>query len=123
MLLFILKIKIERPVSLNKNQSQALKNRNQPNMGSTLSHMQRMPEFTNLQNPHDEVVTHERERSRRDTMKDVLKCLSQETPNGIDYIMTAYTQWLLTAKKTNQKGRPMNRWDLMTAFVETQLIL
>jgi hypothetical protein len=37
--------------------------------------------------------------------------------------MTAYEQWLLTAKKTNMFGHPMNRWDLMTAFVETQLIV
>jgi hypothetical protein len=57
------------------------------------------------------------------TMEAVLESLGQDAPNGVEDLMTAYTQWLLTAKKTNQKDRPMNRWDLMTTFVETQLIL
>lgn len=57
------------------------------------------------------------------TMEAVLESLGQDAPNGVEYLMTAYTQWLLTATKTNQNGRPMNRWDLMTSFVKTQLIL
>jgi hypothetical protein len=93
-------------------------------MGSAASHTYSVPEFTDLQCPHNEVIINaEREHSRRETMKAVLRCLSQEAPNGIDYIMSAYTQWLLTVNKTNKNGRPMNRWDLMTSFVETTLIL
>jgi hypothetical protein len=93
-------------------------------MGSAASHTYRVPEFTDLQHPHNEVIIHaERKRSRRNTMEAVLKYHRQEVTDGVDYLMTAYEQWLLTAKKTNMFGHPMNRWDLMTAFVETQLIV
>jgi hypothetical protein len=93
-------------------------------MGSAASHVYRVPEFTDLQRSHDEIIIHaDHERSRCETMKAVLRCHSQETPNDLHYLMAAYTQWLLTAKKITNDGRPMNRWTLMTAFVETQLIL
>ena len=59
---------------------------------------------------------------RRDTMEAVLKSLDKPV-GGLDAIMPAYAEWLLTAKKTHENGRPMNRWALMTAFVETHLML
>jgi hypothetical protein len=91
-------------------------------MGSAASH--RAPEFTNLQHPHNEaIINAERKRSRRNTMEAVLKYHRQEVTDGVGYLMAAYEQWLLTAKKTTIFGHPMNRWDLMTAFVETQLIV
>ena len=37
-------------------------------------------------------------------------------------IMPTYATWLLTANKMHANGRPMNRWALMTMFVETQLM-
>lgn len=54
------------------------------------------------------------------TMEAVLESLGRAVPNGVDYLMAAYTQWLLTAKKVNMFGSRMNRWELMTAFVEEQ---
>ena len=57
---------------------------------------------------------------RRDTMEAVLKSLDKPV-GGLDAIMPAYAEWLLTAKKTHENGRPMNRWALMTAFVETHI--
>ena len=86
-------------------------------MGSAAS---LVPEFTDIQRPHDEFITHERERSRRNTMKAVLASLGNKTQNDVDYIMSAYTQWLLMTKNTNEEGRSMNRWELMTAFVKVQ---
>jgi hypothetical protein len=59
---------------------------------------------------------------RRDTMEAVLKSLDKPV-GGLDAIMPAYAEWLLTAKKTHENGRPMNRWALMTAFVETHLMV
>ena len=57
---------------------------------------------------------------RRDTMTAVLKALGQ--PKEATELMPAYAEWLLTAKKTHENGRPMNRWALMTAFVETHIV-
>ena len=94
-------------------------------MGSAPSYAHVAPEFTDLQHLHDEPIraNPKREHSRRKTMKAVLASLGKEASNGVDYIMSDYTQWLLTVNKTNKNGRPMNRWDLMTSFVETQLII
>lgn len=94
-------------------------------MGSAPSYAHVAPEFTDLQHLHEEPIraNPKRKQNRRTTMIAVLASLGKEAPNGIDYIMSAYTQWLLTINKTNKNGRPMNRWDLMTSFVETQLIL
>ena len=89
-------------------------------MASTTS--RRAPEFTNLQHPYSElIINEERERRRRNTMEAVLKYHRQEVTDGVGYLMAAYEQWLVTAKKTNIFGHPMNRWDLMTSFVETQM--
>jgi hypothetical protein len=51
---------------------------------------------------------------RRDTMEAVLKSLSIPVVK-LDEHMPAYAEWLLTAKKANEKG-PMSRWELMEAF-------
>lgn len=59
---------------------------------------------------------------RRDTMEAVLKSLEKPVEN-LDELMPIYAEWLLTAKKTHENGRPMNRWALMTAFVETYLMV
>lgn len=59
---------------------------------------------------------------RRDTMAAVLKSLDKPV-GGLDAIMPIYAEWLLTAKKTHENGRPMNRWALMTTFVETHIML
>jgi len=88
-------------------------------MGSAASHTYRAPEFTDIQRVHDEFITHERERSRHNTMKAVLASLGKKTPNDVDY-MSAYTQWLLMTKNANKDGRSMNRWELMKAFVKAQ---
>ena len=55
------------------------------------------------------------------TMKAVLESLGHDVPNGACHLIAAYEQWLPTANKMNMFGRPADRWDLMTAFVETQL--
>jgi len=57
---------------------------------------------------------------RRDTMIAVLKSKGMKEPKDVDLLMPPYAQWLLTAKKTNEKG-PMNRWELMTNFVVEQI--
>jgi hypothetical protein len=51
---------------------------------------------------------------RSDTMEAVLKSLSIPVVK-LDEHMPAYAEWLLTAKKTNEKG-PMSRWELMEVF-------
>ena len=56
---------------------------------------------------------------RRDTMEAVLKALGQ--PKEATELMPAYAEWLLTANKMHENGRPKNRWALMTAFVHTRL--
>jgi hypothetical protein len=58
---------------------------------------------------------------RRDTMAAVLVSLGQPKEQATE-IMPTYAAWLLTANKTHANGRPMNRWALMKAFVETQLL-
>jgi hypothetical protein len=58
---------------------------------------------------------------RCDTMEAVLKVLGQPVKQAKE-IMSTYATWLLTANKTHANGRPMNRWALMTTFVETQLL-
>jgi hypothetical protein len=88
-------------------------------MGSAASHTYRAPEFTDIQRVHDEFITHERERSRLNTMKAVMASLGRKMPNDVDY-MSAYTQWLLMTKNANKDGRSMNRWELMKAFVKAQ---
>ncbi len=92
------------------------------NMGSATSHVCHAPKFTDIQHSYNELIheSPERERSRRETMKAVLKYLGQDETNGVEYLMIAYTQWLLTAKKTTIYGHRMNRWELMTSFVEEQ---
>ena len=57
---------------------------------------------------------------RRDTMTAVLKALGQPTEQ-VTELMPTYAEWLLTANKMHE-NRPMNRWALMTAFVETRLV-
>lgn len=57
---------------------------------------------------------------RRDTMTAVLKALGMPTEQ-VTELMPTYAAWLLTANKTHE-NRPMNRWALMTAFVETRLV-
>jgi len=42
-------------------------------------------------------------------------------PKDVELLMPPYAEWLLTAKKTNEKG-PMNRWALMTDFVVEQIL-
>jgi hypothetical protein len=64
------------------------------------------PEFWTYYPNHD---------GRRDTMEAVLKSLSMPVVK-LDQHMPAYAEWLLTAKKTNEKGS-MDRWELMEAFV------
>jgi hypothetical protein len=61
---------------------------------------------------------------RRDTMTAVLKCLDMPAMamEQMNELMCTYAEWLLTANKTHENGRPMNRWALMTAFVETRLM-
>ena len=56
---------------------------------------------------------------RRDTMEAVLVSLGQ--PKEATELMPAYAAWLLTANKMRE-NRPMNRWALMTAFVESRLV-
>jgi hypothetical protein len=56
---------------------------------------------------------------RCDTMTAVLKSKGTMEPKDVELLMPAYAEWLLTAKKTNEKG-PMNRWELMTNFVVEQ---
>jgi hypothetical protein len=51
---------------------------------------------------------------RRDTMTAVLGWVDH--PDHVTDLMPVYAEWLLTAKKTHENGRPMNRWALMTAF-------
>ena len=58
---------------------------------------------------------------RRDTMEAVLKSLDKPV-GGLDAIMPAYAEWLLTANKMHENGRPKNRWALMTAFVEAHIV-
>ena len=58
---------------------------------------------------------------RRDTMAAVLASLGQPKEQATE-IMPTYAAWLLTANKMHANGRPMNRWALMTAFIETQLM-
>ena len=58
---------------------------------------------------------------RLDTMINVLVALGQPKEQATE-IMPTYAAWLLTANKMHANGRPMNRWALMTMFVETQLL-
>ena len=58
---------------------------------------------------------------RLDTMINVLVALGQPKEQATE-IMPTYAAWLLTANKMHANGRPMNRWALMTMFVETQLM-
>ena len=51
---------------------------------------------------------------RRDTMTAVLQSLELCTEH-VSWLMPIYATWLLTAKKTDEKG-PMSRWALMEAF-------
>ena len=51
---------------------------------------------------------------RRDTMMAVLGWVDH--PDHVTDLMPVYAEWLLTAKKTHENGRPKNRWALMTAF-------
>jgi hypothetical protein len=95
-------------------------------MGSSPSYARVAPEFTDIQriNMCDRTgYSEEREQRRRKTMKAVLESLGKEAPNGVDYLMAAYTQWLLMTKSTNEESRLMNRWELMTAFVKAQPFL
>ena len=64
------------------------------------------PEFWTYYPNHD---------GRRDTMLAVLQSKGLSTDHLTEH-MPAYAEWLLTAKKTTEKG-PMNPWELMTAFV------
>ena len=57
---------------------------------------------------------------RRETMEAVLKSRSKPV-GGLDAIMTEYTKWLITFEEMNKNGPMMNRWKLMTAFVETHI--
>jgi len=54
---------------------------------------------------------------RRDTMLAVLKLRGLCTEH-VTEVMPVYAKWLLTAKKTHADGRPMNRWALMTAWLD-----
>jgi hypothetical protein len=54
-------------------------------------------------------------------MAAVLASLGQPKEQATE-IMPTYAAWLLTANKMHANGRPMNRWALMTAFIETQLM-
>ena len=54
---------------------------------------------------------------RRDTMLAVLKSKGLCTEH-VTEVMPVYAKWLLTAKKTHADGRPMNRWALMTAWLD-----
>jgi hypothetical protein len=56
--------------------------------------------------------------SRRKTLIAVLK--SRET-DDVDCLLSAYEEWLLTAKKTTFLGHPMNRWEMMSDFVAHQV--
>jgi len=58
---------------------------------------------------------------RRDTMTKVLVAHGMPKEQATE-IMPTYATWLLTANKMHVNGRPMNRWALMTAFVETHLV-
>lgn len=58
---------------------------------------------------------------RRDTMDAVLKSLNKPV-GGLDAIMPAYAEWLLTANKMHENGRPKNRWALMTSFAEAHIV-
>jgi len=63
-----------------------------------------------IANPNDD--------GRRDTMMAVLTAAGRNWPTDhVNDMMPAYARWLLTANKTNEAGRPMNRWALMTAFL------
>jgi len=65
-----------------------------------------------IANPNDD--------GRRDTMMAVLTAAGRNWPTDhVNDMMPAYARWLLTANKTNEAGRPMNRWALMTAFLES----
>ena len=63
------------------------------------------PEFWTYYPNHD---------GRLDTMTAVLGWVDH--PDHVTDLMPVYAEWLLTAKKTHENGRPMNRWALMTAF-------
>ena len=54
---------------------------------------------------------------RHDTMLAVLKSRGVHTENVTD-VMPVYAEWLLTAKKTNENGIPLNRWVLMNAWLD-----
>jgi hypothetical protein len=54
---------------------------------------------------------------RCDTLTAVLKSKDICTDHVTD-LMPVYAKWLLTAKKTHENGRPMNRWALMEAFAD-----
>ena len=94
-------------------------------MGSAPSYARVAPEFTDLQHLHDEPIRADpkREQHRRTTMIAVLASLGKEAPNGVDYIMASYTQWLHMTKLTNKESKAMNRWELMTVFVKAQPFL
>jgi hypothetical protein len=66
------------------------------------------PEFWTYYPNHD---------GRRDTMLAVLKSKGLCTEH-VTEVMPIYAKWLLTAKKTHADGRPMNRWALMTAWLD-----
>ena len=54
---------------------------------------------------------------RHDTMLAVLKSRGVHTEN-VKEVMPVYAEWLLTAKKTNENGIPINRWVLMNAWLD-----
>ena len=54
---------------------------------------------------------------RCDTMLAVLKSRGLCTEH-VKEVMPVYAEWLLTAKKTHENGRPMNRWALMNAWLD-----
>ena len=54
---------------------------------------------------------------RRDTMLAILKSRGLCTEH-VTEVMPVYAKWLLTAKKTHENGRPMNRWALMNAWLD-----
>jgi|UniRef100_A0A6C0BHR8 hypothetical protein len=60
-------------------------------------------------------MDHPNHDGRRDTLTAVLESMEMPTDRVTD-LMPIYAKWLLTAKKTHENGRPMNRWALMEAF-------
>ncbi len=62
-------------------------------------------------------MDHPNHDGRRDTLTAVLKSKGLCT-EYVTEVMPIYAKWLLTAKKTHENGRPMNRWALMTAWLD-----